>query len=254
MVEINKIYNEDCITGLKKIDTESVDLVFFDPPFNLNKDYGKEINDNIKKNDYLQWQYSILDEAIRILKPTGAIVYHNIPKWAFKIANYLDDKDMVFQNWICWNESGSIPAPSRLYPKHYPILWFSKTNKKTFNKQYAPIQRCRKCKVTVKDYGGKYKDLKEIDSEKVTVISDVWDDIHRIRHNKNKHRNCNELPEALMERIIKLYTNENDIVVDPFTGSGTTLYMAQKLNRNYIGIELNQEYIEIANERLNNIA
>ena len=251
MIEVNNIYNMDCLDGMKMINSNSVDLVFFDPPFNLDKDYGEKVNDNLKKEDYLMWQYNLLDEAIRILKPTGAIIYHNIPKWAYKIANYLDEKNMVFQNWIAWSEGGSMPTPSRLYPKHYPILWFSKTKDKTFNKQYTPVARCRKCENTIKDYGGKYKNLKEIDGKKVTVLSDVWDDIYRIRHRKNMNRVANELPELLMERIIKLYTNEGDIIVDPFMGGGTTATVGSILNRNYIGFELDEDYCKIAQNRIN---
>lgn len=250
MFELNKIYCVDCLEGIKNIESGSIDMVFFDPPFNLNKDYGIKINDNLIKEKYLNWQYEILKESIRVLCDNGAIIYHTIPKWAFKIANYLDEQGMVFQNWICWNESGSTPTPSRLYPKHYPILWFSKNKLKTFNKQYIPIERCRKCNTTIKDYGGKFKDLKEIDGEKVTVLSDVWDDIHRIRHNKNKNRKSNELPEILMERIINLFSKENDIILDPFSGSGTTCKIAKKLNRQYIGFEINPEYIKISKERI----
>lgn len=250
MIELNKIYHLDCLKGLKSLRDESVDLIFYDPPFNLNKDYGKKISDKLQKNEYLNWQYELMEESKRILKPSGNLIYHNIPKWAFKVANHLDEIGMHFNNWIVWSESGSIPAPSRLYPKHYSILWFSKTKKKTFNKQYLPISRCRKCNETVKDYGGKYKNLREENGEKVTIVSDVWDDIHRIRHKKNKNRASNELPEKLMERILLMFSNEGDTILDPFMGSGTTGLVARRHNRNFIGFELNPEYIEIANERL----
>ena len=183
ILKTNKIYNIDCMKGMKLIKDSSVDLVSFDPPFNLNKYYGEGIKDNMRKDEYLKWQYSLLDEAIRILKPTGAIVYHNMPKWAFKVANYLDEKKMVFQNWICWAE-GSHPSSTKLFPKHYAILWFSKSKTKTFNKQYIPVKRCRVCNNTIKNYGGKYKKMKEINGEKVVVLTDVWDDIHRVKHKK----------------------------------------------------------------------
>jgi site-specific DNA-methyltransferase (adenine-specific) len=250
-IKLNNIYNIDCLEGMGHIKDKSVDLVFFDPPFNLNKNYGDNINDNITNIEYIDWQYKLIEESYRVLKDTGSIIYHNIPKWVYKIANKMDDIGMIFQNWICWSESGSLPTPSRLYPKHYPILWFSKTKNKTFNKQYIQIDRCRKCDTTIKDYGGKYKYLKEIDNNKVTILSDVWDDIHRIRHNKNKHRDCNELPIKLMNRIINLYTKEEDVVLDPFAGSGTTLISSKNLNRNYIGFEINDDFIKIINDRLN---
>ena len=82
------------------------------------------------------------------------------------------------------------------------------------------------------------------------MLSDVWDDIGRIRHNKNKTRNANELPEKLMKRIITLFTNDGDTVVDPFCGSGTTIKACKDLNRNFIGFDLILENVEISKERI----
>lgn len=238
-----------CLDIMPTIPDNSVDLIFLDPPFNLKKIYLEKYDDNLSEAEYLNWQYSVIKESFRILKNTGNLVYHNIPRWAYKIANYAD-KFGVFQNWIVWDNAGSMPTPSRLYPKHYSFLWFSKTKNKKFNKLYYPIQLCRKCGVSVKDYGGKYKNLKEINGYKVTVLSDVWTDIHRIKHNKNKSRQANELPLAIMERFVKMLTYENDTILDPFMGSGTTGVACKKLNRKFIGIDYIDEYVILSKQRI----
>jgi len=239
----------DCLEIMVTLPDNSVDMVFLDPPFNLKKIYANKYDDNLSVAEYLDWQYSVVRESFRILKNTGNFVYHNIPKWAYKVAFYADNFG-EFQNWIAWDNGGSLPTPSRLYPKHYAFLWFSKTNNKTFNKQYIPIQTCRKCGVSVKDYGGKYKNLKEIDGNKVTVLSDVWTDLHRIKHRKNKNRDENELPESIMMRLVEMLTNKNEIILDPFMGSGTTGVACKKLNRRFIGIDYVNEYVKIAKQRI----
>ncbi len=239
----------DCLDIMSTISDNSIDFVFLDPPFNLKKIYLDKYDDNLSKAEYLDWQYQVIKKSFRILKNTGNLVYHNIPKWAYKVANYADDFG-VFQNWIVWDNGGSLPTPSRLYPKHYSFLWFSKTSNKTFNKQYIPIQTCRKCGVSVKDYGGKYKNLKEINGNRVTVLSDVWTDLHRIKHRKNKNRDENELPESIMTRLVAMLTDENQTVLDPFMGSGTTASVCKKLNRRFIGIDYVEEYVELAKQRI----
>lgn len=239
----------DCLEEMSLIPDNSVDLVFLDPPFNLKKMYTDKYDDNLSMVEYLHWQYSVIEHSFRILNDRGSIIYHNIPRWAYKIANYADNFGR-FQNWIAWDNGGSLPTPSRLYPKHYAFLWFSKTDNKTFNKQYIPIQICRKCGVSVKDYGGKHKDLKEIDDHKVTVLSDVWTDLHRIKHRSNKNRDENELPLSIMMRLVAMLTNENQVVVDPFMGSGTTGVACKKLNRQFIGIDYVNKYVELAKKRI----
>jgi len=246
MIEIKNISD---IQLLKETEDNSVDLIFIDPPFNLKKIY-LNYSDDITEKEYLDWQFKILKECKRVLSNRGNLIYHNIPKWCIRISNYLLDIGMIFNNWICWDNAGSIPVPNRLYPKHFSILWFSKSNEKIFNKQYTPIQRCRKCRSTIKDYGGKYNTLKELNGRKVTILSDVWSDIHRIKHKVNKHRNANELPYKLIERIISIYSNEDSLVLDLYLGTGTTAEVCKDYNRNFIGCDISKEDIEIVKNRI----
>lgn len=128
-----------------------------------------------------------------------------------------------------------------LQPNHYGILFYAKDAKQ--NKFYElryPHKRCRKCGYLHKDYGGKKGLLHPFGS----LVSDVWTDIHRIKHNKYRDEHPCQLPIHLLERVILMSTDENDIVLDPFSGTGTTAIAAKRLGRNFIGFELDSIYLE----------
>ncbi|MEA2064916.1 MAG: site-specific DNA-methyltransferase [Patescibacteria group bacterium] len=132
---------------------------------------------------------------------------------------------------------------------HYGILYY--TNSKSHNdfKFYDiryPHPRCRICKEFSKDYGGKKAQAHGFGP----LLSDVWNDIHRIRHKKRRNEHPCQLPIPLLERMILMTTDKNDIVLDPFMGTGTTAVAAKQLSRNYIGIELDDDYVRIAKENV----
>lgn len=235
---LGRLYNGDCLEILPSIPDESVDLIFADPPFNLKKDYGTESSDNLTQTEYINWSRKWIDQCIRILKPGGSLYIYNIPKWCMYYAQYLDNK-IYFQNWIAIDMKNSFPIRDKFTPSHYGLLYFTKGKKaNTFHKQRLPIQTCRHCGGELKDYGG-YKN--KMNSCGVN-ISDVWYDIYPVR--KNKNRPYNELSVKLLERIISCSSNKEDIILDPFGGSGTTYAVAELLKRRWIGIELgNCDYI-----------
>lgn len=109
-----------------------------------------------------------------------------------------------------------------------------------------PHKRCRKCGYLHKDYGGKKGLLHPFGS----LVSDVWTDIHRVKHNKYRDEHPCQLPIHLLERVILMSTDENDIVLDPFSGTGTTALAAKRLGRNFIGFEFDKTYAEIATNKL----
>lgn len=226
------LFNCDCMTLLKDLEDDSVDLVFADPPFNLNKEYGEGINDNLGATDYLKWCFEWIDECIRVLKPGGALYLYNLPKWSIYYAEYLNQR-LVFKNWIAIDMKYSLPISGRLSPSHYALLYYVKGSKpNVYNNPRIPLQTCRHCGGELKDYGG-YKS--KMNPTGVNV-SDVWYDIYPVRHGKN--RSYNELSVKLLERIIGMSTNVGDIILDPFGGSGTTYAVAEILGRRWIGSEL----------------
>lgn len=135
-----------------------------------------------------------------------------------------------------------------LQPAHYGILFYTKSLKGSkIYELRCPHKRDRKLGVLIKDYGGKKDGLHPFGP----LVSDVWTDIHRIKHNKNRDEHPCQLPVHLLERLILMTTDENDIVLDPFSGTGTTAIAAKRLRRKYIGFELDEQYAQISELKLN---
>lgn len=240
---INQILKGDCLKLFKSIPNNSVDCIFADPPFNLNKKYNSHI-DKLVETEYLDWCKLWIDECLRVLKDSGFIFLHNIPKWLTFYANFLNYK-AVFRHWISW-DAMTAPMGKTLQPAHYGILFYSKTNDRSkFNEIRYPHKRDRKG-VLIKDYGGKKNILHPFGP----LCSDVWTDIHRIRHSKYRDEHPCQLPIHLLERIILMSSEENDIILDPFMGTGTTAIASKRLGRNFIGFEKDKKYCEIANKKV----
>ena len=240
----NKILNGDSIELFKEIPDNSIDITFADPPFNLKKKYNG-YKDSLEFEEYLEWCELWIKEMVRVTKPTGSIFIHNIPKWLTYYSSILN-KYATFRHWISWDAPSS-PMGKSLQPSHYGILYYVKDIEQTkFYELRYPHKRCRKCGYLLKDYGGKKDMLHPFGP----LLSDVWTDIHRIKHNKYRDEHPCQLPIHLLERIILMSTDDSDIVLDPFMGTGTTAIAAKRLGRNYIGLELDNKYVSIANDKL----
>jgi len=259
---IDKIVTGDSLEIMKKIPDNTVDVSFVDPPFNLIKSYNS-YKDNKGEQEYLDWSKKWILEMIRITKPTGSIFIHNIPKWLMEYYRMImNEKENVKEDnphfkhlrnlrvidWIVWNEPGS-PKGRYLYASHYGVLYLGKSNKTKFFNLRIPHKFCRTCHALLKDYGGKKAQVNEFG----TILSDVWDDIHRYKHRKRRDSHPNQLPEPLMERILLMSADEGDLVLDPMAGVGTTCIAAKKLGMHYIGIDMDENYCKIAREKLSKI-
>jgi len=242
------LYQGDCIKILPNIKDAAIDTVFADPPFNLSKDYGSNVNDDRPNDDYLIWCKQWLDECIRILKPGGSLFVYNIPKWNVLLGAHLTVSGLTFRHWIAVNIKLSLPIPGRLYPSHYSLLYYTKGKPKTFRKIRTPIELCRHCGKEIKDYGGHRNAM----NPKGVNLTDVWNDIPPVRHRKfkNKKRSANQLSTKLVERVVNMSTNVGDIILDPFGGSGTTFDVCENSERYWIGIEM--ESCDVIIERLTN--
>ncbi len=240
----NQIIQGDCLELFKDIPDNSVDMTFADPPFNLKKKYTS-YNDSLEFQEYLNWCEQWISEMVRVTKPTGSIFLHNIPKWLTYYATFLN-KYAYFKHWISW-DAPTAPMGKSLQPAHYGILFYGKEQKGTkINELRYPHKRDRKQGYLLKDYGGKKDKLHPFGP----LVSDVWTDIHRIKHNKKRDPHPCQLPIHLLDRLILLATDEGDIVLDPFSGTGTTAISAKRLGRKYIGFELDKEYVEISKRKL----
>jgi site-specific DNA-methyltransferase (adenine-specific) len=229
-----KLFQGSCLDVVPSLDAASVDLVFADPPFNLGKDYGKVVSDSLADDEYLGWCRSWIAECVRALKEGGAFYLYNLPKWNVELGHYLRQEGMTFRHWIAIDIKMSLPIPGRLYPAHYSLLYYTKGKPARFNRPRVPIPTCRHCGRDIKDYGG-HRDKLHPEGLNLT---DVWTDIAPVRHASTKRRGANELSPKLLERILTISSNEDDLVLDPFGGSGTTYFVAEQMKRRWIGVEL----------------
>jgi site-specific DNA-methyltransferase (adenine-specific) len=249
------LYQGDCFKFLSILPDACVDIVFADPPFNLGKDYGKDVNDQMKYEEYLNWSKQWLFECIRVLKTGGSLFIFNLPKWCIEYGAYLNQQGMDFRHWIACRMPKAFPRGKRMSPAHYGLLYYTKGEPAVFNKVYTPIQVCRHCGGEIRDYGGHRKKLNpnginlmdvwdapedvweeaavNDTNEEVfwTELEEMWTDIPPVRHHQHKKRGANELAPIMLERIIAMASNPGHIVIDPFGGSGTTFYAAEILAR-----------------------
>ncbi|MCX7682978.1 MAG: site-specific DNA-methyltransferase [Anaerolineae bacterium] len=240
---INTVIQGDALQVLATLPDESVDLVFADPPYNLDKAYTT-YDDEQDRDAYLNWCHAWLEQYIRILKPTGSLYVLNLPRWGMHHAAYLNRR-LYFQNWIVWD---ALSEPrGKIMPAHYALLFYTKRPAGfTFNYEavgeidarcYCLRSPCIKRRKALGD------DLKE-------PLTDIWWDVHRIKHRRERDYHPCQLPDALMERIIRLSTNPGDIVLDALAGTGTTAVAAARLGRRYIAIDLDPAYVAITREKL----
>ena len=238
------IINGDCLDVMRDFPDDTFDMSFADPPFNLGKRY-RSYKDRKPDDDYLEWCSEWLKEMVRVTKPTGSILVHNIPKWLTYYTTILNDA-AHFKHWIAWDEMSN-PFATTLRAAHYGILFYvNDPDDFKFYEIRAPHKKCRLCKGFLKDYGGHAYKRHPFGY----LVSDVWTDIFRIRHNLRRDPHPCQLPVPLLERIVLMTTDPGDLILDPFLGTGTTAIAARALGRRFVGIELDEEYVAAAHQKL----
>lgn len=234
MGEIN-IQQGDCLKLLKDIATGTVDLVIADPPYNLGKEYG-EGKDSFSHEEYLQFSEQWLTECHRVLKDSGSIYVFAGFRYISYIYEILEQQlGMKFVNWICWHYTQGIGKTRGFSPRHDDILLFAKTDKYKFNIDNVRVPQ---------------KYYRSANNMRGANPGDVWEISHIHYCQQNRQQHPTQKPEAIIERMILASSDPNDLVVDPFCGSGTTARVCQQTDRNCIGIEINTEYINLIKERL----
>jgi DNA modification methylase len=245
---MNKIIQGDCLEVMKTLEDKSVDMVLTSPPY-----------DNLRTYKGYTFNFEgIAQEIFRVLKDGGVCVWivgdatikGSETGTSFKQALYFKEIGFNLHDTMIWEKTGQGAVGSNLcYWQNFEYMFiFSKGKIKTFN----PI--CDRKNVEVGEMtttGGRRKDgiytsKRKIISKKFGRRFNLW----KINQQSNKEHKA-VFPEKLAEDHILSWSNEGDTILDPMAGSGTTLKMAKKNNRNYIGIEIAQEYIEIIKARLN---
>ncbi len=307
-MEINKIYQGDCLDLMKQLEDNSVDLVITDPPYNIGKDFD---NDSLPPKEYLIWCEKWIKECIRILDVGGAFYMSLGWQCVAEIKSIFNKfQDIRLKNWIIWYRQDGWKGDNGFAHSHEHILYFIKDNVPIFDLtsfgEHIKEKRLESGYKTISDLMekmGLYKKVKrsngtedyfssagwfesgkkkpsvgeliklnqlldldkkyriesyykkkELDPKKFNVFFnkvDVCDDVWltpKSEHNRLGHPT--QKPLKLFQRIIKASSSEGDLILDPFIGSGTTVVACKQLNRNFIGFELSQKYIDIANKRL----
>jgi len=226
----------DVLEELNKIPSKSVKLVVTDPPYNLNKNYGNN-QDNLEFNDYLEFSRAWIKEVSRILTDDGAIFVFMGMRYISYIYEILEKEyGFYFNSWITWFYTQGIGKTKGFSPRHDDILYFTKhPSKFTFNLDSIRVPQ---------------KFYRTVNNMRGANPGNVWEFSHMHYCNKNRTKHPTQKPEGVFERIILSASNEGDVVLDPFVGSGTCLRVCQQTDRIGIGIDINPEYIAMSQSRL----
>ncbi len=245
-MNVNYIKNVDCLTQLKELPSESIDLIIADPPY--FEIYG-EFDFKIWKNhiEYLAWCKEWLLECKRVLKNTGTImIWGALGKKEItfaRLAILIEDENIFLrQNWITQRNSRGIGAKTNYMATREDLLFLTKTNDYIFNIPYTEEKSLRK------DLGKNGKPRKN----EFKRVSNVWFDITEA--SQSSIERCGHptvKAQKLCNRIIQTHSNEKDIVFIPFVGSGSEVISCINNNRNFIGTELSEKYYELAKTRIN---
>jgi site-specific DNA-methyltransferase (adenine-specific) len=244
----SQLIQEDCLKALKAIPDNSVDFCFADPPYNLAKHYDRW-DDAIDIREYFTWCDTWLDELARVLRPGRTCAVLNIPQWAIRHFSHLKTT-LEFQNWIVW-EGLSLPV-RMIMPAHYCILCFSKGPPQPIpalsDAPRSPLEEEAlsglKEFYCIRSSCMQYRHRQGIEDR--GPVTDLWWDIHRLKHNCRRVDHPCQLPPALMRRLMAAFTTAEEIVLDPFNGAGTTTLCAEAMGRRFIGIELSEQYHRLA--------
>jgi site-specific DNA-methyltransferase (adenine-specific) len=245
-VELNKIYNIDVIKGLNQLDDNSVDLIITSPPYNLSISYSDN-TDSLTYDDYLAWADKWIYYSKLALKPDGRICI-NVP-----MESNLTGKRFMASDYINLLEaSGMIRMANITWDKQ------NLTKRTAWGSWKSPSCPCVNtplecilvyCKETKKHLGRK-EDIDITRDEFILYTLGVW---KMSPAKKSKVGHPAPFPEELPYRCMKLFSYRNDLVLDPFVGSGTTAVVAKKLGRRFVGFDLSKDYVDMSNSNLDSV-
>jgi DNA modification methylase len=261
-----KIHQGDCLKLMGQIETASVDLAFADPPFNIGYKYDK-YHDSQEDTKYLDWCGEWIGEISRILKPSGTFWLAIGDEYAAELkvaATRQIASPFIMRGWVIWYYTFGVNCTRKFNRSHAHLFQFIKDEKRfTFNAE-DPAVRVPSARALV--YGdsranpkGRLPDdtwvLRPQDApESFQSMDDLWyySRVAGTFKERQGFHGC-QMPEQLLGRIIRVSSNPGDVVFDPFTGSGTTLAVAKKLGREFLGTELSADYAKYATQRLKGI-
>ncbi|HEY1190391.1 MAG TPA: site-specific DNA-methyltransferase [Gemmata sp.] len=258
--DFNEVAEGDCIRVLGELPAGCADLVFADPPFNIGYRYDV-YDDKRAKADYLQWTEQWLAAAVRVLAPHGSLFLAIGDEFVAEHKVRLDALGLTMRNWIVWHYTFGVNCSKKFNRSHAHILYYVRDPK---NYKFFPdAVRVPSARMTTyadrrANPVGKLPDdtwvlRPQETSDHFQPESDTWH-VPRVcgTFGERLGHPC-QMPEAVLDRIIRVASAPGDLVLDPFAGSGTTLAVAKKLGRRYFGVELSEQYADGVRIRLQNI-
>lgn len=243
----NNIYHMDCLDGLSRLPHDSVDLVFADPPYNIGVDYGNGNKSLDRHEAYIDWCAEWFKAVYRVLKLGGAFYTMHYPEVCAYWLPRLRALRFNFQRWITWYYPTNVgQSPGNWTRSHRTILYCIKGNRPKIFNGLADSQPYR---------NPTDRRIREnLKSRPGVVPYDVWeyDLVKNVSLEKQSKGSPNQIPEALLRRIIVTNSNPGDLVVDPFSGNGTTPYVAYKEGRQYIAFDTNLDFVKVGEHRIAN--
>jgi len=262
-LQTNKIHQGDCVENLKQVTEGSVDLIFADPPFNIGYKYDV-YDDRQQAEDYLTWCREWIDGAYRALKPTGTFWLAIGDEFAAELKIEAQKAGFHCRSWVVWYYTFGVNCVNGFTRSHTHIFHFVKDKKKfTFNRVNPQIRVPSARQLVYGDNranpAGRLPDNTWIlrPQDAPTSFGSGHDTWYYARvagtfKEREGFHGC-QMPEQLLARIIRSSSKPQELVLDPFGGSGTTMCVAKKLGRQYIGLELSEDYVQYINKRIDAI-
>ncbi len=261
-LQVDVLENRDCVAGLKELDAGAVDLAFADPPFNIGYEYDA-YDDRLESEKYLDWCRQWTGEVARVLKPTGTFWLAIGDEYAAELKIMLQQEQrLTCRSWVVWYYTFGVNCKSKFSRSHAHLFHMVKDPKQfTFDSESIRVPSARQLV---------YGDARANPSGRLP--DDTWilrpqdlpDGFQPDENTWYFPRVCGtfkertgwhgcQMPEQLLGRIIRACSREGELVLDPFAGSGTTLAVAKKLGRHFLGYELSPEYSTRVRQRLEGI-
>ncbi len=247
---LNKTIHQDVFEVLDYLPDKFIDLVFVDPPYNLSKTFNLTTFKEMESEKYEKWLDSWVSQIVRLLKPTASIYICGDWKSSGAVFN-VAQKYFEVQNRITFEREKGRGSKTN-WKNSSEDIWFC-TMSKEYHFDVDEVKMKRKVIAPYRDNSGKAKDWKEEANEKyrLTHPSNLWTDITIPFWSMPENTDHpTQKPEKLVAKILLASSKPNDIIFDPFLGSGTTSVVAKKLGRSYVGIEIDEEYACLAEKRL----
>jgi len=246
----NRILNQDLFDIIDFLPDSFVDLLFLDPPYNMNKKFSSINFKEMKIDDYENWIDSWISKLVRTLKPNASIYFCCDWKTSIPAYNVLK-KYFLIRNRITWEREKGRGSKDN-WKNSYEDIWYcTLSDQFTFNVDAVKVKRL--VRAPYKDEKGDAKDWQSENGKnfRITHPSNLWTDISIPFWSMPENTDHpTQKPEKLLAKLILASTNENDLVFDPFLGSGTTAVTAKKLDRNYCGVEVDEVFAALALKRL----